>query len=285
MTQIPERGSDLLSKMKAHSLFRGPKYSEEVIYREETSSLLFGIYFSTFDPHADTAFVICPSMLDFIVMQQAESSLGRDFATAGFPALYLHPFGFGYSQGDRECSFREHVSVAIAATDELRARSGMSRIGFAGFGSGAAVALKAAMDSGTDPPLLLIDPALDSTSYLAGIERLHRISALTEGERFEPLAHVLDQERGAFVLGHLVDQSVLDDLKQVDLLREKAVMGKSPCVVGIRGSGTSDAYHRILGTRPVEVVQLSQPNGSRLGLPRFDRKLSQQLVAALRSML
>lgn len=147
--------------------FLGPEGAEhEEIELFGGAELLFGCRHLP-AAGATTGVVICPPTLsDAEVNYHREARLGRWLARAGVATQRFHYRGTGHSDGDAtKTSFAMLLDDARRATDLLRERCGIERIGFLGTRVGALVAARLAREA-EGVPLALWQPVVDPRRYV-----------------------------------------------------------------------------------------------------------------------
>jgi pimeloyl-ACP methyl ester carboxylesterase len=116
--------------------------------------------------------VVCPPILvEFMTNYRHEVLLCRELAQRGLAAQRFHYRGAGHSGGDEAAvTLETMIEDGLAAADCLRARTGVTRIGFLGtrWGALAAAGLAARHPAA---PLVLWDPALDGQQYMREVIR------------------------------------------------------------------------------------------------------------------
>ncbi|HMG43701.1 MAG TPA: hypothetical protein VK611_20385 [Acidimicrobiales bacterium] len=169
-------------------LGHGPDGNEEIelIGGAQGEGLVFGCRHMPAAGGATSGVVICPPVLgDAAVNYQREARLGRWLARAGVACQRFHYRGTGDSDRvDGGMSFASLVADARRATDELRERCGIERIGFLGTRIGALVAARVAADF-DGAPLAVWQPVVDPRRFVEDSVRVdsgrHGLAAAPPG--------------------------------------------------------------------------------------------------------
>lgn len=144
---------------------------------------LFGIYHRPQATMSRPAVVLCnPFGQEAIRAYRFQRTLAERLARVGHPVLRFDYFGTGDSMGDDlDCSLDGFCQDLLTAHDELRRRSNANRFVWVGMRLGGTVALHSAH---TNPlpelaKLILWDPILDGTRYLAYLRERHVASLIS----------------------------------------------------------------------------------------------------------
>jgi pimeloyl-ACP methyl ester carboxylesterase len=172
---------------------------------------LFGCFHRGAAPARTMGLVICPPQgHEAIQFHRALRQLAVLLSDAGFPVLRFDPSGCGDSAGGDEtyrlARWREDVR---SATTELKARSGVSRVGLVGMRLGGALAVEAGV-AGVEC-LVLWDPVLYGRVYLTELRAQHA--------NMLAYAHVIPGADGAQheILGFPLPPELVAELEAVDL--------------------------------------------------------------------
>ncbi|HEY7172909.1 MAG TPA: alpha/beta fold hydrolase [Vicinamibacterales bacterium] len=138
---------------------------------------LFGVYDAPArGASANAAVVLCqPIGHEYLRAHRAFRNLGAALAERGFHVLRFDYFGSGDSGGDGGETTRDRCLADLAvAIDELKDMSGVTRVSLVGLRLGATFAALAAGKRPDIDRLVLWDPVVDGTRYLADLEGLQR---------------------------------------------------------------------------------------------------------------
>lgn len=158
------------------------------------------------------AVVICQPMgHEYIYCHRALRQLATRLCEVGFPVLRFDFYGCGDSGGEGEegtfTQWLEDVSTAVA---EVRARASVTQISLIGLRLGAALAFAAAEQRHDVQSLVLWDPVVVGTNYIAEVIQLHG-----EALRRRGLKH---PDVGAEVFGFSLPAALRQQLEQLNLL-------------------------------------------------------------------
>ena len=169
----------------------------------------------------DGAVLLCPSLgHEYIAAHPSFAQLGQHLARQGLHVLRFDFFGCGDSAGDiHEASVEQWIEDVGTAVQELRDTSGARRVTVVGLRLGASIAALACgqMQKAGRPEIfasVLWEPIVTGQEYLEGMAKLERrwLGAMY-------LKPPLDLEGcdGPEVMGHLMPESIRDELQQIDL--------------------------------------------------------------------
>lgn len=183
------------------------------IYFGRSDKQLFGCYH---EPRCarmrKCAVVICqPIGHEYIYCHRALRQLASKLCEAGFPVLRFDFYGCGDSAGEGEewrlVQWLEDVSTAVA---EVRVRSGVAQVCLIGLRLGAAVAFTATAQRADVESLVLWDPVVLGTAYVAELIQLQS----------EALRHRRQKQRntaGAEIFGFGLPGALREELEQLNL--------------------------------------------------------------------
>jgi alpha-beta hydrolase superfamily lysophospholipase len=192
--------------------------AKQPIVLGSTERPLFGFYHPPFEGvFRDAGVVLCnPHGTDLTRSERTYRHLAERLALAGFPCLRFDLYGTGDSGGDEHAedlvlSWRKDVGHAI---DEIRARSGVSKVALVGLRLGATLAFVEAAERGDVDALVLWSPCASGSSFLSEVTKLHRVYA-----RIEPhLAHApAPRADGEEALGAFFPRALVKGLSSLDL--------------------------------------------------------------------
>jgi alpha-beta hydrolase superfamily lysophospholipase len=165
----------------------------------------------------DTGVVLAnPLGTDQTRSERTYRRLAERLAASGFPCLRFDFFGTGDSGGNLGSTglvraWREDVGVA---NDELRARSGASKIALVGLRLGATLACVEAAERGDVDALVLWSPCVSGSGYVSEVTKLHKVYS-----RIEP--HLANAPRartdGEEALGTFLPRALVQELSHLDL--------------------------------------------------------------------
>ena len=226
---------------------------EEVGFFGTPGARLFGSRAEPLDPPLRGLVVCSPIHADAIKQYRREVLFGRALASAGFAVQRFHYRGFGNSDGEgRDVTFAAMRDDAIAAGDELRARSGVGELSYLGIGWGGLVAAAAIKSSAM--PIALWQPVLDAPAFFTTAMRARAIGALKEAEgkrtTEEDLLEELRDEGSIDVLGYSIDRTLFESSSEVELASSLLQRPRQVLLLQVaKGTSLSGKYRR-LGRRP-----------------------------------
>ena len=188
---------------------------------------LFGVYHPPKAAQARaTGIVLCyPFGQEYMRAHRAFRSMALLLTKAGFHVLRFDYYGTGDSSGETgDMSLQQWVEDAGEAADELRETAEIQRVAFVGLRLGAAVAALAAEKRDDVDQVVLWDPAVRGTDYLAEI--LEERTDSVGNSRSSGLA---DGTVG--VMGFPITASLRSGLEQLDLMTVGAPVGSGRLVV------------------------------------------------------
>lgn len=179
---------------------------------------LFGIYHAPDGATIrDAGVVLCyPGPHEYSQVHWAFQKLAGLLAAAGFHVLRFDYFGTGDSYGDAtEGSLAQWTEDVGTAVSELRDLAGIRRISLVGTRIGAAVALRASASGVKVRDVVLWDPVVSGTEYVATLDASEdvRLRMLNYPEP----NHRIDGE----VMGYAFPDHVRADMASLDLLQEE----------------------------------------------------------------
>ena len=262
----------IVERLRNQTRYNGADHVEEIVRLDLDDLSLFGIVFSPKEKPRD-AFVICPSLLEFLALQKDEADLGRALARLGHLVVYVQPPGWGYSEGSpMDCTIDDRVRTAHLAVEEARRRTAVREVGLIGTALGALVAIEMCRLLEGSCRLVLIDPALDKASYLERGARFHQTAAIAKGANAKPFEEVLEKDGYVIFGAHPVSRRVIDDLGNLDHIVGRELMGDGPAFVAADPSSV-ERCQTLLGRRSVDVHELQDAKVIRFGLRQFNDEL------------
>lgn len=134
----------------------------------------FGVYHHPSAPPTGAVVLCYPLGLEYVRAHRAYRNLALSLCRAGMATLRFDYIGSGDSSGDVDegglTQWRQDVDAAI---DEVKRRSGLTRVTLIGLRFGAALAALSATRRDDIQDALFWDPVLDGRAYLAGLRAVH----------------------------------------------------------------------------------------------------------------
>ena len=178
-------------------------------YFGEPERRLFGVY----DPPQasevrDSSVVLCyPHGQEYTYAFRAYRTPATRLAGAGFPVLRFDYLGTGDSASDiDDISLRDWTTDILVAVEEVRTCFHHSSVSLVGFRLGAALAAVAAAGCSEVDRLVLWDPVVEGSEYVARLQACHR-------EWFQDLVRVLPRARLLSVDDELLGYRFTERLK------------------------------------------------------------------------
>lgn len=208
---------------------------------------LFGMYHPVPAPAARGAVLLCaPLGVDQIRTHRLYRQLAAALVDAGLAVLRFDYLGSGDSPGrSSEVDWAQCLADTVCAADELRRRSGLSRVMAFGSRLGGSLVLEAATPARLAHAVVW-DAVLDGHNYVRGMDSLQQ-HMRSDPERFQPARSAADAA-GQW-LGFVISQRLHRQLAQlaiqpqwpaVDWLQSRpapdSVTGNQPLPHGVRAS-------------------------------------------------
>jgi uncharacterized protein len=193
------------------------------IFFGRSPKFLFGVYHP---PKANTArtsgVVLCyPFGQEYMRAHRAFRQMAMLLSRAGFHVLRFDYSGTGDSSGEAsDASLAQWVDDARAAADEVKDTAEISRVSFVGLRLGAAVAAMAAAGRPDVDHVVLWDPAVRGTDYLAEI-----LEERTDSHGNSRVSAGAGTTVG--VMGFPIPPTLRAELANLDLLAVPAPAGRS----------------------------------------------------------
>lgn len=215
---------------------------------------LFGFYHPPGDgPSRGVGVVLCsPIGTDQTRSDRTFRHLAERLAVAGFACLRFDLYGTGDSGGDEFVPglARAWIDDVGAASDELRRRSAVQSIALVGLRLGATVAMMNAAERGDVDSLVLWNPCVSGSSFVADVTKLHKLYLRIEPQlALAPPAGVDGEE----ALGCFLPRALIDGLSQIDLLQAQRRPASRTLVIdggNLPGRDALLARLRDLGAQP-----------------------------------
>jgi alpha-beta hydrolase superfamily lysophospholipase len=198
----------------------------EALYFPADAPRLFGcLHLPSAVPMGDTGLVICkPFGYEALCGHRSFRAFAEMAAAAGVPALRFDYLGCGDSaniEPDAD-QIETWCRDVLAAVDELRARTGVTRVCLLGFRLGALLATLAATRSEAVDGLILVAPVLSGSRYLKEM-RTTRLAALLAAGPAESSASEAAEDAAAAaagsieISGYWISAATIAALSRVDL--------------------------------------------------------------------
>lgn len=198
----------------------------EALYFPAAAPRLFGwLHMPTAVRTGDTGLVICkPFGYEALCGHRSIRAFAEMAAAAGVPALRFDYLGCGDSANIEPDADQVEMWCrdVLAAVDELRARTGVTRVCLLGFRLGALLATLAAARSEAVDGLILIAPVISGSRYLKEM-RTTRLAALlaagpTESSANDPSDDPLAAAAGSLeISGYFISAATIAALSRADL--------------------------------------------------------------------
>jgi len=171
---------------------------------------------------AHGAVVVCPPILaEAIRSQRRDLALSWELSDSGIAVMRFHYMGSGNSDGEPEqMTFDRLVADAVTVAGELRKRTGVADIAFAGTRLGALVAAAAAVEY-PGAALAMWEPPLDMDRYYNEVFRARTIGLLKRGERAGSTKEMMEAfaRNGVIdIVGNPLPYSLYETTIRLDLL-------------------------------------------------------------------
>lgn len=208
----------------------------EPFYFGDPDSLLYGCFHAASGEQRNTAVVLCPPLGDEAIrVHRAYKQIASRLSRAGFPALRFDFYGWGDSDGlDTDATLSRWETDINTAVEEVKRRSGATRIVLIGLRLGATMALQTVNHRDDMAGVVLWEPVTKGKEYLEGIEGAHwnklnyfladpvYTSGLSEG-----MTEILGFVLSAIMRRQIEELNVFDDAYSVQslpvLIVERAV--------------------------------------------------------------
>ena len=221
--------------------------------RSGTVPVVFGHCAGYLHPASGTTgIVLCgPWGYEELCVRAALRDCAERFAVSGTPCLrFDYPGTCNSLDPEAQLRLEDWIAAARSAADVLKARSGVTRIVFAGFGLGAILALEALRTYADATGLILLAPA-GSGRRFARETAVWSIMVASSGEdSTEPPA---PGEIG--IAGFLLPKSLADDIKAFDITRS-GDLPAVPAIVVERADSTDAAITAHLNAHGMSATSL-----------------------------
>ena len=174
--------------------------------------------------------VMCSALgLDEQCARQSWRILADEIAAAGMPTLRFDYHGTGDSAGlladpERLSTWLANIETAAAW---LQGQAGITELVFVGLRFGATLATVAAAAHGKVARLVLLAPLASGRAYGRELQLASHVMVATGGDKATPDARNSGiTDYGVDVAGFVIPRHVLDDLRQIDLMRPMRLPAK-----------------------------------------------------------
>ena len=237
-----------------------------------------------------TGVVICkPFGYELLVGHRSLRAFGEMVAAAGIPALRFDYQGTGdAAEIDPDADQIEAwCRDVVAAVDELRARTGVSRVCLLGFRLGALIATLAAARCDSVTGLVLVAPVTSGPGYLRELRR-QQLGARVDPDADEPAGRpAADEADGAVdVAGHAMSVATVATLSGLELIDRSAPARTSILIVDRDDLPAAKDWYRSLRAAGAEADYLAVPGfvGMMMTAPYLTR-LPDAMLEATREWL
>ncbi len=217
---------------------------------------LFGVYYPPADTGQQIGVVVChPWGQEYIRAHRACHQLALRLSNLGVPALRFDYYGTGDSAGeDEEASIQHSLQSIATAIEELRTRSGVTRIALVGMRLGATLAALAGPQHPAVERVVLWEPLVNGAEYLEELKAWHSRNMLYF------LSNIKDSgpKTVTEILGFALSQEMVSEMQAINLLgntakpadqvlvieREKLALTTELCQ-HLKNGGAAVAYHQV----------------------------------------
>ena len=194
----------------------------ECFYFGPTDGRLFGwLHHARAQTRTDTGLIVCqPFGYEAICCHRGARTLAEGAAELGMPSLRFDYLGTGDSAeiGSEANQIDIWSQDILMAIDELRTRTGVTRICLAGFRMGALLSVLAATRCDAVQALLMVSPVISGRRYLRELRTTRLASLLASGEPSVPPDEPKDtRPKSLEVSGFSLSAATLAALAQIDL--------------------------------------------------------------------
>jgi alpha/beta superfamily hydrolase len=147
----------------------------QLYYFPTPEAKLFAAYHEPQSASRRSAVLLCyPVCQEYLSAHRTCRQLAALLSTAGFPTLRFDYFGCGDSGGSADqASLERWLQNISAAAEQIRAKSNVSRLCLVGLRLGASLAMLAAARNKAIDSLVLWDPIVRGSDYLAELAAFH----------------------------------------------------------------------------------------------------------------
>src|SRR5882757_623166 len=195
--------------------------SAQALYFNSGEHRLFGwLHHSPNGSKADVGVVVCqPFGYEAICAHRGMRAFAEAIAAAGMPVLRFDYLGTGDSaeidpQADQLQIWTQDV---LAATEELRLRTGVRHVCLLGFRLGALLATLAASQGNTVSALIVVSPIITGRRYLRELRTTRMAASLGLDPSEPPLDKADARVGGMEVSGFALSAATLEALAKVDV--------------------------------------------------------------------
>ncbi len=209
-------------------------------------SKMFGLtYIPSGHPTAGVV-ICCPLQAEFMRNYRKEVLLARSLAAAGLAVQRFHYRGSGNSEGKlEEATFETLRDDALAATERLVQKTGISSLVFVGARFGGLVAVAAAK-AFEGMPVVLWEPVVDPSTYFRDVFRSHLIRKLKEAHQgstsTETLIEEMRQAGSVKILGWSIGRAIFESAQGHSLEGELGAEPRPIFLIQIGGRDFRSEY-------------------------------------------
>lgn len=207
-----------------------PRESREPFYFGTDEKLLFGCYHTLQTvPVSDCGIVLCyPMGQEYIRSHRAFLQLAFRLAHDGFQVLRFDYYGTGDSAGDCEKgNIRQWIFDISTAIDEIKKRSGLSKVCLVGLRLGGALSVMATAERDDVDSMVLWNPVVSGNAYIAELKR-HQKNMI----RYSYVSGVKTKNKGfSEILGFRISDVILSELGKIDLLQIDHRPARKICII------------------------------------------------------
>jgi alpha-beta hydrolase superfamily lysophospholipase len=231
------------------------------LYFPAAAPRLFGWLHRPAGGSGATGVVICkPFGYELLVGHRSLRAFAEMVAAAGIPALRFDYQGTGdAAEVDPDA---DQIEVwcrdVVAAVDELRARTGVSRICLLGFRLGALIATLAAARCDSVTGLVLVAPVTSGRGYLRELRRQQLASRVDPGAD-EPAGPASEANGTLDVAGHAMSVATVATLSGLELVDRPAPARTSILIVDRDDLPAAQTWYRSLRAAGTEAEYLALP--------------------------
>jgi alpha-beta hydrolase superfamily lysophospholipase len=262
----------------------------EPFYFPATAPRLFGWLHQPVGCCSSTGLVICkPFGYELLVGHRSLRAFAEMAAAAGIPTLRFDYQGSGdAAEIDPDADQIEAWSRdVVVAADELRARTGVSRICLLGFRLGALIATLAAARCEGATGLVLVAPITSGRGYLRELRR-QQLAARVDVAADDPAAALAAAEAGGSVevAGHALSVATVAALSRLELAARAVPRRASVLIIDRDDLPTAQSWYRALCAAGTDAEYLTLPGfvGMMMTAP-FLTRLPYAMLEATREWL
>lgn len=194
----------------------------------------------------DIGIVMCPPL--FTENMEAHGIfvvLARLLAENGYPVIRFDYRGTGESEGEwSDYSIPEYLSDILRASEQLRTRTGVAKIGLLGLRMGATLALISATRCDPTAFVVALEPVVNGREYVRELLRLN----IAEQMRYRlevkaglrKLVETIRSGESVLIVSFPLDRKKYDDLEEIDLRTIAGNISIPTAVFSLRSARNGD---------------------------------------------